>query len=236
MTTKRLLILWCVLLFGMGASLLLPHVQNQQPSGVTLELPSMIGVWYGSGAEVSEKERQVLGGETAFSRKVYTNGRGDSVFVSIVLAGQDMNTSIHRPERCLPAQGWTIVDSRGLSVALDRATRLPVTRLHNMRSAQDEQGNKRSLFNLNYYWFVGYTDVTASHFKRTWIDVRDRLLKGYNQRWAYITVTSNITRDFDKFGRSEPEVDKLLQGFIKELVPAIHRGSAGNWQAGQKDG
>lgn len=226
MTTKRLLILQLVLFVGMGSCFLLPHVQNQQPSGVSLELPAMLGVWYGAEAEVLEKERQVLGAETTFARKAYTNGRGDSIFVSVVLSGQDMNTSIHRPERCLPAQGWTIVDSRGLSVALDKTAWLPVTRLHNMRPAMDGQGNKRPVYNLSYYWFVGYTDITASHFNRTWIDVRDRLLKGYNQRWAYITVSSNITKDVNKFGRSEAETDKLLQEFIKELVPAVHKNPA----------
>ena len=37
---------------------------------------------------------------------------GDQVLVSIVLSGHDLDNSIHRPERCLPAQGWTIVDSK----------------------------------------------------------------------------------------------------------------------------
>ena len=225
MITKRLLILQGVLLAGLSLTFLLPSVENQTPTGVSLELPSIMGEWYGSSSEVSLKERQVLGAETEFARKVYTNGRGDTIFASIVLAGRDMNTSIHRPERCLPAQGWTVADSKTMDVNLDDGQQLPVTRLHNLRQIKTNLGDSRPFYNLNYYWFAGYSDVTASHFRRTWIDVRDRLLKGYNQRWAYVTVTANITKEFDRFGRTEQEVDAVLNQFIKELAPQIHKSS-----------
>ena len=43
-------------------------------------------------------ERSTLGYETEFARKLYTNGRGDEIFVSIVLANRDMNTSILKTE------------------------------------------------------------------------------------------------------------------------------------------
>jgi hypothetical protein len=52
---------------------------------------------------------------------VYDDGIGDQVLVSIVLSGHDLDNSIHRPERCLPAQGWTIVDSTSLSLPVPEA-------------------------------------------------------------------------------------------------------------------
>ena len=45
-------------------------------------------------------------------------------------------------------------------------------------------GKTVSIYNLNYYWFVGYHHLTASHLERTVLDIQDRILKGYNQRWA----------------------------------------------------
>ena len=33
---------------------------------------------------------------------------------------------------------------------------LKVTRLHNQQKVQDERGNFHTIYNLNYYWFVGY--------------------------------------------------------------------------------
>jgi len=169
MTTKRLLILLSVLAGGMSLIFLLPKIPNSQPLGINLALPSEIGNWYGQDEAITEKERSVLGTETEFARKVYSNDRGDQILVSIVLGGEDMNTSIHRPERCLPAQGWTIVDSNRIAIPLNDEGHdvLKVTRLHNMRPVQDREGHKFNLYNLNYYWFVGCTDTTASHMRRT---------------------------------------------------------------------
>src|SRR5690349_12346967 len=134
MTIKRLLVLQGIILFGMGSIFLLPSSPKSQPVGINLQLPEKIGAWNGRDEQVTEKEKGTLGPDTEFSRKRYRNSSGDEVYVSIVLGGQDMNTSIHLPERCLPAQGWTIVDSRIVPIPLaspDSRT-LSITRLHNM--------------------------------------------------------------------------------------------------------
>ena len=221
MTTKRLLVLLSVLAAGMSLIFLLPKIPNSQPVGVVLALPPLIGDWYGKDEAISEKERTVLGSETEFARKVYRNDQGDEILVSIVLGGQDMNTSIHRPERCLPAQGWTIVDSSRVAIPLDDPGHdvLRVTRLHNMKPFQDKDGHRFNLFNLNYYWFVGCTDTTASHFTRTYFDLRDRLLRGYNQRWAYVTVAVLL----NQAKRPDADADRQVQAFIQQLVPKIHK-------------
>ena len=126
----------------MSSAFLLPKVQNAQPVGINLDLPPLVGEWYGKDEEVTEKEHSVLGPETEFSRKSYRNDLGNELFVSIVLAGQDMNTSIHRPERCLPAQGWTIAGSRVVAVPLNDAGNhtLKVTRLYRCEVGQGRGG------------------------------------------------------------------------------------------------
>lgn len=222
MTTSRLATLCAVLAAGFSVVFLLPKQLGFQPVGIQLQLPDFVGAWYGTEQGISEKEIQVLGADTEFARKKYTNGRGDEIQVSIVLGGHDMNTSIHRPERCLPAQGWTIANKSGSVIAVPGFGAVPVTRLYDVRNWQGSEGRQITLYNLNYYWFVGHTDVTGSHFERTFIDVRDRLLGGYNQRWAYVTVTSNITDNLQKFGRNQEETDQLIREFIAKLVPLIH--------------
>jgi hypothetical protein len=76
---------------------------------------------------------------------------------------------------------------------------------------------------LNYYWFAGHSEVTASHFKRTWIDIRDRVLKGRNQQWAYVMIGSTITKDFKVFGTDEKQTDDLIRAVISSLVPQIEK-------------
>jgi len=228
--TRRLLLLLAFLFLGLSAVFLLPASPKRPDPGVIMALPEYIGEWYGQDASVSQKEYIALGNETRFSRKLYTNALGDSVFVSIVLGGQDMSTSIHRPERCLPAQGYTVTASSPLKVDL-QAQPLTVTRLHNLRPLYTDtgkpilsrEGKSLNEFSLVYYWFVGCSDTTNDHNTRYYMDSRDRLLKGYNQPWAYVTVMSRISEGLQSFGRTEAQTDAILQKFVQNLVPLIQK-------------
>jgi EpsI family protein len=196
-----------------------------------MELPEMLGGWEGKDSAVTQKERDILASDTEFCRKVYDDGFGNQVLVSIVLSGHELDQSIHRPERCLPAQGWSVEDSKRLSLPVAAAPggMLPVTRLHNLRQTTFN-GQVVNVYNLNYYWFIGYSDITASHFEREYIDMKDRLLHGYNQRWAYITVASNVTKGLPgvEGGKDEAQTDAMLQEIIERVFPLIvtNRGSA----------
>ena len=236
MTTSRLVVLLAVLLGGLSTVFLLPAQSKfQQPVGIDLALPERLdGNWYGRDEKVSDNERFVLGAETEFARKSYRNARGDTIQASIVLAGRDMNTSIHRPEWCLPAQGWTIANSGKVTLQIPGRGRLTVTRLSNMRFIPDGKtgkpvllpdGTPITLRNLDYYWFVGYDGVTDSHVGRNLIDISDRLFHGYNQRWAFLTVAANITENQREDGLDEAGTDAMIQDFIQKLVPATHKES-----------
>ncbi len=223
MTTNRLIILLAVLLAGMSSIFLLPKQLGFQPVGVQMELPKMVGGWYGTEIGVSEKEKQVLGEGTEFARKTYRNGRGYELVASIVLSGQDMNTSIHRPERCLPAQGFSIIDKNAVTLAPPERTALRATRLLNVRAVPLPDGTTVSLYNVTYYWFVGHTDATGSHLMRTWIDMRDRLVHGYSQRWAYLTVAAQFPPGPERNPEVERVIDDWMQDFIKQLLPKIEK-------------
>ncbi|MGZ4966569.1 MAG: exosortase C-terminal domain/associated protein EpsI [Chthoniobacterales bacterium] len=223
MTTKRLLLLQVVLLVSLGAVFFLPKVANSTPQGIELSLPTYVGNWLGEDQEITKKELEVLAKDTSFARKLYVDGKGHGIFASIVMSGQDLDNSIHRPERCLPAQGWSVVDSRRVNIPTQNGGALDTTRLHNVRKVPTGDGQTVSLYNLNYYWFVGYNVTTASHLRRTWLDIRDRVLYGYNQRWAYITIAANVPQAEQPSARTEEETDKMLKEFIQQLLPMIHR-------------
>lgn len=223
MTTRRLTVLLLILLAGFGAVFLLPSSGKTEPVGIKLALPEYVGKWHGFDQPITERELQILAGDTQFARKIYTDGVGNAVFASIVMSGHDLDNSIHRPERCLPAQGWTIANSKKLGIALPNGGKLQVTRLHNVRQVPTRDGKTVLIYNLNYYWFVGYHHLTASHLQRTFLDIQDRILKGYNQRWAYITVAANVAQDWGSPERAEDQTSALLEAFIGELVPELKR-------------
>jgi EpsI family protein len=218
----RLIKVEVVLLAGLSAVLFLPHASKTSPAGISMILPSAVGDWIGHDMEVTPREREVLAKDTQFARKLYDNLAGDEVYVSIVLSGEDMTNSIHRPERCLPAQGWNLESSTRRTVQIPGGKPLEVTRLVTERT--DETDARGAIpRSLTYYWFVGYEDITASHLARTEIDLRDRILHGYNQRWAYVTVSAEMARRFARTARTEEETGQLLDGFIQQLLPELHK-------------
>lgn len=211
-----------LLALGLGAIVFLPTSPQASPAGIVMTLPIWVGNWIGDDTPVTQRELDVLAKDTKFARKVYTGPKGDKMFVSIVLSGDDMSTSIHRPERCLPAQGWSLLTSSRREVKAPGLAPLGVTRLSNVRDVTAE-GQHFTIHNLTYYWFVGYDATTPSHLSRTMIDMRDRILHGMDQRWAYVTVSANVTEGLMPNGRSEEETGKIIEAFIQKLEPKLQR-------------
>jgi hypothetical protein len=101
---------------------------------------------------------------------------------------------------------------------------LPVTKLTNVREARLAKTNEPvQVEQLDYYWFVGSRDTTPSHWVRTFIDIKDRVLHGENQRWAYVTVASNVTKNLQRFGHTEAETSQMIEEFIAQLTPQFQR-------------
>lgn len=223
MITKRLLQVQAVLLAGFGSVFLLPHSNKTSPAGIAMTLPNVVGVWTGDDAAVTQKELDTLAKDTQFARKIYTGPEGDQILVSIVLSGDDMTNSIHRPERCLPAQGWQMQSSSSRIIQIPGGKSLGVTRLQNARTVQTQDKRRLTVTNLDYYWFIGYKDMTASHLTRTEIDLRDRIMYGYSQRWAYITIAANVTKGIWRPERTEEQTAAMLDEFIQQLAPRLQR-------------
>ncbi len=223
MTTSRLAILLAVLLAGLGSIHFLPKQLGYQPVGIDKDLPEFLGEWWGQPIKISQKEIDTLGHDTEFSRRDYVNGSGDHVLASVVLAGQDMMTSIHRPERCLRAQGWDFRPGGERLIEIPGRGKLPVRRLHNSQTLHTADGTPIEVENICYYWFAGSKDLTASHLNRVWLDTRDRLFGGYVQRWAMIMISADITANRTQFGRDEEATDKVIEDFIRKLAPRLHK-------------
>jgi EpsI family protein len=223
MITKRLLQVQTVLLAGFGSVFLLPHTNKTSPAGIAMTLPNVVGIWFGDDTGVTQKERDTLAKDTQFARKIYTGPEGDQILVSIVLSGDDMTNSIHRPERCLPAQGWQVRSSSSRTIQIPGGKSLEVTRLQNARTVQTPDKRRLTVTNLDYYWFIGYKDMTASHLTRTEIDLRDRIMYGHSQRWAYITIAANVTKGIWRPERTEEQTTAMLDEFIQQLAPRLQR-------------
>ena len=202
-------------------------VGNVSEAGIVMQLPDTVGGWVGWPAPVSEVERRGLPGDTEFERKFYRDATGNEVYCSIIMAGKD-GRSIHRPETCLPAQGWEVLDGRyeDLPVNAHGVTSLPVRTLKIVRRARG-QTLTESVERLNYYWFVGKDRVTSSHLQRIAWNGYDRIMHSVNHRWAYITVSAMVRRDDGAAdaATNEDRTRAMVRGFIVQLFPQLRRQS-----------
>ncbi len=69
---------------------------------------------------------------------------------------------------------------------------------------------------LTYYFFVGHDRLSNDHLGRTLLDMKDRLVRGMDQRWAYISVSMWYGKVPWIEGQqvSEAEADAKLQKFL----------------------
>lgn len=226
-----------VIVGGMLASVhLLPNAGAMQPSAVDMDLPQARGHWLFRTQPPSSAETEILAEDTRFSKAICLTARDGAIDIatgmplpdhmphrvdlSIVLSGHDLNNSIHRPERCMPSQGHTIISSSAHSLKLGNGRSLPVTRLLSVQTIpiNEEHTEHIKLNCVTYYFFVGNNVVTRDHLKRTLLDMKDRLLRGVDQHWAYVSASMW----YGKVPWSEKEIpieeaDAEMNRFLTEL-------------------
>ena len=153
--------------------------------------------------------------------KLYRNSEGRLMLCSIVLSGSDRG-SIHRPEVCLPGQGFVIQDSALESVPLgdeEASERLLSTRRLLISKEFELRPNQSiEFFRYYYYWFVGSDLTTPHHGDRLYRATLDRILHNLSHRWAYVTVSPDMIPP-----GKESEIAAVCRDFIREIFPHFHR-------------
>ena len=148
-----------------------PSVRLGEIAGLTSETLS-----------ATEAERHVLPEDTRVERKLYTAPDGAWFNVTLVVGGRS-KSSIHRPEMCLPAQGFQMMSPRDLEVG---GTDWHVVDL--MR-----RGAPKMSFAYTFFNQEGFR--TASHVQRIFRDIWDRSIRGRIDRWAMVTVHASVSDD-----------------------------------------
>ena len=160
-----------------------------------VHLPELVGYT----SEVlgpSEAEKESLVSDTRVEKRRYTDGRGDWFQVTVVIGGAT-RASIHRPERCLPSQGFRMSDQHTVESG-DLRWNVKMLSRGDVAAA----GFAYTFFNQDGYY-------TVSHFRRILRDVWDRSVHGRIDRWVMVTVFS-------------PSADgAALTGFLEKLKDVL---------------
>jgi hypothetical protein len=126
--------------------------------------------------------------DTSYAERIYTAPDGLSIQNTVILMGAD-RTSIHKPDYCLPGQGWTIKDKSVVNIPMAGTPgyRLPVAKWVISNTIQMPDGQRQQVGGLYVFWLVADGEQTPDNYQRMWWQARDLLCTGVLQRWAYIS-------------------------------------------------
>lgn len=165
---------------------------------------------------VTKMELDWLPRDTTFGRRIYTAPDGFQSQVTSVLMGTD-RTSIHKPEFCLPSQGFQILRSTRTEIMIERPHRyaLPVMRLDALREGRLTNGQMARHGAVYVYWFVSENRLSNDHIQRMGWLALDLVRTGELQRWAYIGCLAACEPGQEE--ATYQRLERLIQAIVPEF-------------------
>ena len=156
-----------------------------------IDLPERVPDFTSTNVPESEVELGYFPKDTSYARRLYQAPDGFGVSATIILMGAD-RTSIHRPDYCLPGQGWSIGSKTAVTIPIGggHPYELPVMKWVVGRSVEAPDGQKQEVSGIYVFWFVADNEQTVDNIQRMWWLARDLLCTGVLQRWAYVSYFS----------------------------------------------
>jgi Protein of unknown function (DUF3485) len=153
-----------------------------------IDLPERVLDFTSSNEPESQVVLDYLPKDTSFAQRLYTAPDGFWVNANIILMGAD-RTSIHRPEFCLPGQGFQINSKTVVNIPIDETQHydLPVMKWVISKTVQTPDGQKENISGLYVFWFVADNEQSTGIVPMQLQMMRDQLFTGVLQRWAYVS-------------------------------------------------
>ncbi|MFO1486209.1 MAG: exosortase/archaeosortase family protein [Verrucomicrobiaceae bacterium] len=221
-------------LVQMGAALLLPlaalgicagtdtsfHVSEP---GVVLRLPLSLGDYQGREFDMTAEEKNLLDEGVKLARTVYASSKGRQIMATLILSGH-VKRSLHRPEVCLPGQGWTVMDSTHIPIRLADGREITTTLLRIFRDSATSTGTRIRTRALNLYWYIGSDGTTCpDHYGHVFHSYYDSVFRGVQHRWAMASIYVQLEEK--PVGEEAPlaEFNALedAREFISRLAPTF---------------
>ncbi len=193
-------------------------VETESPSDKPGACPSC-------GAEMAHAslgELTVLPPDTGFRKCNYYDAMGEVFRVTVVVNGKSRQ-SIHRPEVCLPSQGFSMENGRVVHFRLSNGEPLAM-RCVDLRRRDSAPGKRMG----QGYYFVSHGSRAASHLARMLTSVADRAFRNRITRWAMVTLFCEESLT------SPPEREKAVADFLSQFHPALI--ATANASAGETEG
>ena len=192
----RLISLWrSATIFALSALAMLfcyltPASDSLSGPGVTATLPQSFGGYWGQFVPPSSGEvEQLINNGVEMSRYDYFSSTEHYARATVIVGGPEGRT-IHRPEVCLPGQGWQIDGTRRISLDLGPPGSSPTdaTLLTLIRQSPSADGSIISVVAYNLYWYVGHDRRAASYNEHIARSLVDSVVRNVNHRWSMVSL------------------------------------------------
>ena len=177
--------------------------QNEQCLATTEENVDRCPKCGGPLKDASYAEIINLPPDTRFLKTVYHSSVGKTYRITMVVSGKS-RASIHRPEMCLPGQGFSV--TRGVVETIHCGAK--TFRVNSVTAARPGENPIGML-----YWFANSRQEMATHWERIFQDVWDRTVHNRMNRWVMVTVNTD-----QPFG---PEELRIFEEFLSEWYPKV---------------
>ena len=193
------------------------------PPGVAMELPPILGQAQGLELPMTQRERGGLAADITLSRYQYLAANHSPVLATVVLSGESRR-GLHRPDVCLPGQGWSIMDRLAVPVPLPGDPGHDAMMLRVFRDVPRDDGTMVRVRGINLFWYEGYGDVrTADYYTHVFLTYLDSVFKNLNHRWAlvsfFIQLPESGPGEYDGLG--EAKALEELRDFVGQLAPKV---------------
>jgi hypothetical protein len=160
------------------------------PGGVTmkLELPARVLDFDSTNMPTSEIVLSYLPKDTSYAQRHYFATNGDWAIANIILMGAD-RTSIHRPDYCLPGQGWHIRNKSVVQLPVGgvQPYELSVGKWLLSNTYTAPGGQTQTVSGLYVFWFVTEGQATADFPSMLKSMLFHLIRSGVQERWAYVS-------------------------------------------------
>ncbi len=224
---RRRVLRRCGLVAGLVlATLAMCALAGQQPplspSGVIMNLPLSLGPLQGIAQEATAQEMNVLTEGVKVERKLYISDTRQ-MLATIVLSGP-ARRALHRPDICLPGQGWSISDKVEVPVRLSDGREVSTMMMRLFRDSVDGSGHLVRTRGLNIFWYQGYGETqTADYYSHVFLTYFDSVFKNLNHRWALMSFF--IPYSEGEIGPADPIAEatalQSLRQIIGEVAPRV---------------
>lgn len=152
--------------------------------GVVLELPLQFGKYQGQEMKMTAVERNILDKGVDLARCQYLSTDQHMMLATVIQSGMGGRT-LHRPEVCLPGQGWNITERLKIPVKLDNGRTVQATLLRMHRDYEPSPGTRKRMRALNLYWYIGSDGTTSDdYYDHIRISYIDAVFHNLAHRWA----------------------------------------------------